>query len=86
MYTKQAQSLTWSRNCSPAAEGKLLFCSAPFCVPCRLYQQHADVSDLASRTELSFAAHNKGSYALEDDVVLHLDTKNAGSQVTNSYR
>lgn len=36
---------------------------------------------LAARTELSFAQQNRSSYALEEEVTLHLDTKNVGPQV-----
>jgi hypothetical protein len=46
-----------------------------------MYQKHADVAQLAARTELSFAQHNRSSYALEEEVTLHLDTKNVGPQV-----
>jgi hypothetical protein len=46
-----------------------------------MYQTHADVADLAARTELSFAQHNRTSYALGEEVTLHLDTKNVGPQV-----
>lgn len=50
-----------------------------------MFQQHADVSKLAQSSELSFAAHNRSSYALREEVTLHLDTKNVGPQVQKRH-
>jgi hypothetical protein len=59
--------------------------SSSYLLSCRLYQKHADVAALAARTELSFAQHNRSSYALGEEVTLHLATKNVVPQVMRCW-
>eukprot|EP00882_Tetradesmus_deserticola_P006661 GHRQ01007014.1.p1 GENE.GHRQ01007014.1~~GHRQ01007014.1.p1 ORF type:complete len:836 (+),score=324.85 GHRQ01007014.1:510-3017(+) len=62
------------------AEAQLLSGRGDTAAWSRIYQKHADVAALAARTELSFAQHNRSSYAVDEEVNLHLDTKNTGPQ------
>eukprot|EP00878_Enallax_costatus_P030191 GHUV01032852.1.p1 GENE.GHUV01032852.1~~GHUV01032852.1.p1 ORF type:complete len:459 (+),score=125.05 GHUV01032852.1:409-1785(+) len=62
------------------AEGKLL-AGRGNAAWSRLYQESkGNVDKLRQKVELAFSAHNRESYALQEDVVLKLDTKNIGQQ------